>query len=54
MKAYEIKNLLGGLSLNFNADKKIKVHQERLAKIKGIYYHYLCLLISLLLLLLCV
>lgn len=36
MKAFEVKNLLGGLSLNFNADKKIKVHKERLAKIKGV------------------
>ena len=34
MKAYG-KDLLGDLSLNFNADKKIKHHQNRLAKIKG-------------------
>jgi hypothetical protein len=39
MKAYGTKDLLGGLSLNFNADKKIKHHKNRLAKIKGNRYH---------------
>jgi len=53
MKAYEVKNLLGGLSLNFNADKKIKVHQERLAKIKGILLSLL-MIVNKLIIIICI